>query len=55
MRKPLSEFKAYEHSAELRETLRAEIRDEFAALERYEARHGSFPELARAEPISADR
>lgn len=31
-----------------RETLRAEIREEFAELERYEAEHGSFPDLVRA-------
>jgi hypothetical protein len=29
-------------------SLRAEIRDELAALERYEALHGSFPALVRA-------
>lgn len=37
-----------EYSAGLREALRAEIRDELAALERYEAQHGSFPDLVRA-------
>jgi len=31
------------------ETLRIEIREELAALERYEAQHGSFPELVRAQ------
>lgn len=39
---------AQEYSVRLRETLRAEIRDELAALEKYEAEHGSFPELVRA-------
>jgi len=36
------------YSVGLREALRAEIREELAALERYEAEHGSFPELVRA-------
>jgi len=39
---------AHEYSVGLREVLRAEIRDELASLERYEAEHGSFPELVRA-------
>ena len=39
---------AHEYAVELREVLRAEIRDELASLERYEAEHGSFPELVRA-------
>ena len=39
---------AHEYSVRLRVALRVEIRDELAALERYEAEHGSFPELARA-------
>ena len=39
---------AYEYSVGLREALRAEIREEMASLERYEARHGSFPEMVRA-------
>ena len=39
---------AHEYSLGLREALRAEIREELAALERYEARHGSFPEMVRA-------
>jgi post-segregation antitoxin (ccd killing protein) len=39
---------AHEYSAGLRDALRAEIRDELAALEKYEAERGSFPELVRA-------
>ncbi len=39
---------AHEYLVGLREALRAEIRDELAALEKYEAQHGSFPELVRA-------
>jgi post-segregation antitoxin (ccd killing protein) len=39
---------ADEYTVLLREALRAEIRGELAALERYEAEHGSFPELVRA-------
>jgi post-segregation antitoxin (ccd killing protein) len=39
---------AQEYLVGLREALRAEIRDELTALERYEAEHGSFPELVRA-------
>jgi antitoxin CcdA len=39
---------AHEYSVGLRDVLRAEIRAELAALERYEAEHGSFPELVRA-------
>ena len=39
---------AHEYSVGLREALRAEIREELAALERFEARHGSFPEMVRA-------
>ena len=46
--KVAEEALAYEYSRGLREVLRAEIRDELAALERYEAEHGSFPELVRA-------
>ena len=46
--KVAEEALAREYSAGLRDALRAEIRAEFAALERYEAEHGSFPELARA-------
>ena len=30
-----------------REALRAEIREEFAQLKKYEAEHGSFPDLVR--------
>jgi antitoxin CcdA len=40
---------AHEYSVGLREELRAQIRDELAGLERYEAEHGSFPELVRAQ------
>ncbi|HEX3950223.1 MAG TPA: type II toxin-antitoxin system CcdA family antitoxin [Steroidobacteraceae bacterium] len=39
---------AQEYLIRLREALRAEIREELTALERYEAQHGSFPELVRA-------
>jgi post-segregation antitoxin (ccd killing protein) len=39
---------AHEYSIGLREVLRAEIRDELASLEKYEAEHGSYPELVRA-------
>ena len=46
--KVAEEALAHEYSVGLREALRAEIRDELAALERYEAEHGSFPELVRA-------
>ena len=46
--KVAEESLAYEYSVRLREALRAEIRDELAALEKYEAQHGSFPELVRA-------
>jgi post-segregation antitoxin (ccd killing protein) len=46
--KVAEEALAHEYSVGLREALRVEIRDELAALERYEAEHGSFPELARA-------
>lgn len=51
MRKSLFEQKGLKRgdSAGLREVLRTEIRDELAALERYEARHGSFPDLVRAQ------
>ena len=46
--KVAEEALAHEYSARRSEALRAEIRDELAALERYEAQHGSFPELLRA-------
>jgi len=39
---------AEEYLAEFREALRAEIRDELATLESYEAEHGSFPELVQS-------
>jgi antitoxin CcdA len=39
---------AHEYSARLSDALRSEIRDELAALERYEEQHGSFPEHVRA-------
>jgi hypothetical protein len=35
------------------ELLRAEIREEFAALAKYEAEHGSFPDLVRAHYVLA--
>ena len=46
--KVAEEALAHEYSAGLRERIRAEIRDEFTALAKYEAEHGSFPELVRA-------
>jgi post-segregation antitoxin (ccd killing protein) len=46
--KVAEEALAHEYSARRSEALRAEIRDELAALEKYEAQHGSFPELVRA-------
>ena len=46
--KVAEEALAQEYSVGLREALRAEIRDELAALEKFEAQHGSFPELVRA-------
>jgi antitoxin CcdA len=38
----------HEYSARRSEALRAEIRNELAAVEKYEEQHGSFPELVRA-------
>jgi post-segregation antitoxin (ccd killing protein) len=46
--KVAEEALANEYSAGLREVIRAEIRGELTALEKYEAEHGSFPELVRA-------
>jgi post-segregation antitoxin (ccd killing protein) len=46
--KVAEEALANEYSAGLREALRAEIRSELTDLEKYEAEHGSFPELVRA-------
>jgi len=46
--KVAEEALADEYMVLLREALRAEIRGELAALEKYEAEHGSFPELVRA-------
>jgi len=46
--KVAEEALADEYSARLSEALRAEIREELAALDRYEAQHGSYPELVRA-------
>jgi antitoxin CcdA len=46
--KVAEEALANEYSAGLREVIRAEIRSELTALEKYEAEHGSFPELVRA-------
>jgi post-segregation antitoxin (ccd killing protein) len=46
--KVAEEALADEYSARRSEALRAEIREELAALERYEAQHGSYPELVRA-------
>jgi antitoxin CcdA len=46
--KVAEEALAHEYSARRNQALRAEIRDELAALERYEEQHGSFPELVRA-------
>jgi antitoxin CcdA len=38
---------ANEYSARRADLLREEIREELATLERFEAQHGSFPEMAR--------
>jgi post-segregation antitoxin (ccd killing protein) len=46
--KVAEEALAHEYSARRREALRVEIRDELMALEKYEAQHGSYPELVRA-------
>jgi post-segregation antitoxin (ccd killing protein) len=46
--KVAEEALAEEYSAGLREALRAEIQNELAALESYEAEHGSFSEFVRA-------
>ena len=46
--KVAEEALAHEYSARRSEALRAEIRNELAALEKFEAKHGSFPELVRA-------
>ena len=46
--KVAEEALAHEYSARRSEAFRAEIHDELAALERYEAQHGSFPDLVRA-------
>lgn len=46
--KVAEEALAHEYSARRSEALRAEIRNELAALEKFEAQHGSFPELVRA-------
>jgi post-segregation antitoxin (ccd killing protein) len=46
--KVAEEALAHEYTVRRNEAIRAQIRDELAALERFEAQHGSFPELARA-------
>jgi post-segregation antitoxin (ccd killing protein) len=46
--KVAEEALAHEYSARRSEALRVEIRNELAALEKFEAQHGSFPELVRA-------
>jgi post-segregation antitoxin (ccd killing protein) len=46
--KVAEEALAREYAVGLREALRAEISGELAALEKYEAEHGSFPDLVRA-------
>jgi antitoxin CcdA len=46
--KVAEEALAHEYSARRSEALRAEIRGELAAIEKYEEQHGSFPELVRA-------
>ena len=46
--KVAEEALAHEYSAGLRKALQAEIREELAALERYEAEQGSFPDLVRS-------
>jgi antitoxin CcdA len=52
--KVAEEALAKEYAIGVREALRAEIRDELAALERYEAEHGSFAEQVRAHYESDD-
>ena len=44
----MSTSKVSEEAQRRGDALRAAVRDELAALERYEAQHGSFPELMRA-------
>jgi hypothetical protein len=44
----MSASKITEEAQRSGEAPRTEIREELAALERYEAQHGSFPELVRA-------
>jgi hypothetical protein len=44
----MSASKATEEALRSVKALRIEIRDELAALERYEAQNGSFPEIVRA-------
>jgi hypothetical protein len=46
--KPADGALDHECSVALREALCAEICDELAALKKYEAQHGSYPELVRA-------
>jgi post-segregation antitoxin (ccd killing protein) len=46
--KVAEEALALEYSIHLAAALREEIREELATLERFEAQHGSFPEMARA-------
>jgi post-segregation antitoxin (ccd killing protein) len=46
--KVAEEALAHEYAVGLRDALRVDIRNELAALEKYEAEYGSFPELVRA-------
>jgi post-segregation antitoxin (ccd killing protein) len=46
--KVAEEALAHEYSLRRAKAVREEIREELAALERFEAEHGSFPEIARA-------
>ena len=46
--KVAEEALAHEYSARRSQVLRAEIRGELAAVEKYEEQHGSFAELVRA-------
>jgi antitoxin CcdA len=45
---------ANEYAARQSELLRAELRQDLAAVERYEAEHGSFPEFVRRHDEQED-
>jgi antitoxin CcdA len=46
--KVAEEALAHEYAARRGEALLAELREDMAAVEKYEEQHGSFPELVRA-------